>query len=261
MDHFIHLGVNTQGRDFVLADLNGQYDLLGEKMASVNFDIITDRIITTGNISNRGKDGYKCLNLIRQPWFYSVRGDAEHMGGIWFGRFFESMQKQDTTAAEEALGRLRLLGLHWLADIATRTTQSEVSPDEMNDLIGLVSLSLRLPYAMEVETEKELYGFVPSDFPSHNGEVNDWASLAHHLTINKEPQPWVIESLLSRHFTYDYVTGKDAASKVPVAVNGVFLLFSGNTICERQPMRIENRVFINSGSVFGRGSLNFFELK
>lgn len=73
------LPANPKGRAFILSDLHGCLDLLEEKLSDVAFDPNTDRLINVGDLSNRGPDSLGCLRLIRQPWFYAVRGNHEQM--------------------------------------------------------------------------------------------------------------------------------------------------------------------------------------
>lgn len=75
----ITLPVNTQGTDYVLGDLHGCYSLLQEALDQVNFDPARDRVFSVGDLVDRGPDSLKCLQLLKQPWFYAVLGNHELM--------------------------------------------------------------------------------------------------------------------------------------------------------------------------------------
>jgi serine/threonine protein phosphatase 1 len=66
---------NYHGRDFVLGDLHGCYDLLVAEMKKVDFDKSKDRIFAVGDLVDRGPESLKCLSLVFENWFHSVLGN------------------------------------------------------------------------------------------------------------------------------------------------------------------------------------------
>ena len=74
-----HIAMNTLGRDFVVGDIHGAYDLLMEEMRRNGFDINKDRLFSVGDIIDRGSQSEKCLTLLDETWFYMVRGNHEQM--------------------------------------------------------------------------------------------------------------------------------------------------------------------------------------
>jgi serine/threonine protein phosphatase 1 len=46
-------------------------------MAHVNFDQFRDRLFSVGDLIDRGPDSLRCLELIAEPWFYTVQGNHE----------------------------------------------------------------------------------------------------------------------------------------------------------------------------------------
>lgn len=82
---------NKKGRDFVVGDVHGHYKALKYALKQVNFDPDYDRLISVGDLVNRGKDSHKCLKLIRKKWFYGVLGNHEllMMDCLLNGRPFE----------------------------------------------------------------------------------------------------------------------------------------------------------------------------
>ncbi|TCT09674.1 metallophosphoesterase [Paralcaligenes ureilyticus] len=73
------LPANTTGRDFIVGDLHGCLDLLHAELARVGFDTAKDRLLSVGDLADRGPDSMGCLRLLREPWFYAVRGNHEDM--------------------------------------------------------------------------------------------------------------------------------------------------------------------------------------
>ena len=70
---------NTQGRDYVVGDIHGMAFLVYEALAAVGFDPATDRLFSVGDLIDRGPDVEGCLRLLNEPWFFSVRGNHEHL--------------------------------------------------------------------------------------------------------------------------------------------------------------------------------------
>lgn len=74
-----HLPANTKGRDFFVGDIHGRLDALLLCMGEVSFNPQKDRIISVGDLIDRGLNSYELLKLTREPWFFSVRGNHEAM--------------------------------------------------------------------------------------------------------------------------------------------------------------------------------------
>ena len=74
-----NLANNSLGRDFVVGDLHGYYAELMQALEQVSFDFTQDRLLAVGDLINRGPDSYNCLQLVNEPWFYSVQGNHERL--------------------------------------------------------------------------------------------------------------------------------------------------------------------------------------
>lgn len=70
---------NTEGRDFVIGDLHGCFDLFNELLESISFDKEIDRIFSVGDLIDRGDKSIECLYLIKELWFKSVQGNHEDL--------------------------------------------------------------------------------------------------------------------------------------------------------------------------------------
>lgn len=73
------LPTNTKGRDFIVGDLHGCLDLLQTELTRIGFDPAADRLFSVGDLIDRGPDSMGCLRLLREPWFFAVRGNHEDM--------------------------------------------------------------------------------------------------------------------------------------------------------------------------------------
>ena len=70
---------NLLGRDYVIGDLHGGYDIFQHLLKNINFDTTKDRMISVGDLIDRGPKNLECLELLREPWFHAVLGNHEQM--------------------------------------------------------------------------------------------------------------------------------------------------------------------------------------
>ena len=73
----LSLPLNRQGRDFILGDLHGQYRALWSLLRTIEFAPKRDRLISVGDLIDRGPDSSRCLRLLNRSWFYSVLGNHD----------------------------------------------------------------------------------------------------------------------------------------------------------------------------------------
>lgn len=70
---------NPNGRDFVVGDLHGCFDLLERLLDAVRFAPACDRLFSVGDLVDRGPDSLRCMSFLEAPWFHAVRGNHESM--------------------------------------------------------------------------------------------------------------------------------------------------------------------------------------
>jgi serine/threonine protein phosphatase 1 len=75
----LKLPTNTTGKDYVVGDLHGCYDLLESLLGAVSFDKTKDRLFSVGDLIDRGPNSLRCLELLFEPWFFAVQGNHELM--------------------------------------------------------------------------------------------------------------------------------------------------------------------------------------
>lgn len=68
---------NDQGRDYVVGDLHGQLEAFESALALVNFDKRVDRCFAVGDLVDRGKDSFACLQFSFEDWFHCTLGNHE----------------------------------------------------------------------------------------------------------------------------------------------------------------------------------------
>lgn len=64
---------------WIAGDIHGCYQWLMDELARRNFIPAQDLLISVGDLIDRGPDSIKCLELMRENWFYAVRGNHEQM--------------------------------------------------------------------------------------------------------------------------------------------------------------------------------------
>ncbi|MCL6271668.1 metallophosphoesterase [Sansalvadorimonas sp. 2012CJ34-2] len=139
---------NTQGRDFVIGDLHGMYDLLMEKLESVEFNYDKDRCFSCGDLIDRGPDSAKCISLIHQPWFFPARGNHE-----------DTLIRVAREKPTEVLDNWVANGGEWHLDL---------SDNEMKSFADQLD---QLPYLIEVELSNDRHiAICHAQFP-----LNHWA--------------------------------------------------------------------------------------
>lgn len=73
------ISANKVGRDFVVGDVHGCVSALRALLKKVEFHPSRDRLFSVGDLVDRGPSSMEALELLRNPWFFAVRGNHEQM--------------------------------------------------------------------------------------------------------------------------------------------------------------------------------------
>lgn len=84
MAKVLRLPKNNVGRDFVVGDIHGCFSLLEEALDLLNFDPLKDRLLSVGDLINRGPESHRATEFLRKSWFHAVRGNHEE---YFIGKF------------------------------------------------------------------------------------------------------------------------------------------------------------------------------
>ncbi|MDE1712068.1 hypothetical protein BUE93_09855 [Chromobacterium amazonense] len=209
---------NRAGRDWVVGDLHGCFELLRRLMKTIGFNPQTDRLISVGDLVDRGPDSHLVGEWLAQPWFHAVRGNHEQMA-------LDAMRNP-----LEDLDRHLRNGGRWL---------SEMPPAERDACVAALA---QLPLAIEIDSEVGKIGVVHADCPG-----NDWSALAERLAANCPSAEDYDALLWSRERVFDRGAGH---------VNGVALLLVGHTP-QDHAVRYDNVMHLDTGAVYG-GKLTLF---
>lgn len=208
------LPLNTNGRDFVVGDVHGCFDMLERLMKNVGFDPEVDRMLSVGDLVDRGPKSRDVLLWLSKPWFHSVSGNHEDLavrmgrgtadaanyilnGGTWF--FLEDRDSQDFIAKKLA----------------------------------------QLPYMIEVETDKGKVGIVHADIGGDNWDA--YALALHNADSNGKRRALLEHAMWSR----DRIRNKRVQP-----VEGVVDMYVGHTPVDGV-FSLANVHYIDTAAVFG----------
>ena len=144
-----HIPINVSGIDYFVGDIHGNKQALLTKLTEINFNYKQDRLFAVGDIIDRGEDSVGCIDLLIEPWFFSVLGNHEEM----YLRSFD-----------EPLFRELLVknGGSWVNVLSD-------SPAVLLNLAHLVRL--KMPLSITVETEVGLIGITHADAPNKFNDI------------------------------------------------------------------------------------------
>ncbi|MGH8693566.1 MAG: metallophosphoesterase [Burkholderiales bacterium] len=219
-----HLARNERGRDFCVGDIHGMFTLLDKLLNTVNFNPDLDRLLSVGDLVDRGPESPKALIYLNQPWFHAIRGNHEDM---LLGTF-ENPNDPDT------IDLWRRNGGDWWW---------EQSPLVQRMLYRWLKT---LPLALEVETTRGLVGIVHADLPAQY----NWGAFTDKLA---EDDPDAIAvALWSRQ--------RARLHKIAGKVPDVAAIYCGHTVVNK-PLAAGNVHFIDTGACYTEiGSLTIVDI-
>lgn len=213
MDKMIkHFDINKSGRDFVVGDIHGCFEMLKQSLFDIKFDSNIDRLFSVGDMVDRGHKSEDCIKWIDKPWFHAVRGNHEQMA-------------IDTFYGEWDAGNYMGNGGAWFLGLSTEEQRCYVEAFE------------QLPLIIEVETESGLQGIVHAEYPTDN-----WIDKDSGIKDTVRGMAFKNVCLWSR----GRFKNKDDS-----IIEGVNHVFVGHTPVNN-PIMLGNTVYIDTGDVFKR---------
>lgn len=77
MSGYLKFEENKVGFDYVVGDLHGNKTALINLINKVNFNFEKDRLFSVGDLTDRGKENVEIIDLLKEKWFFAVRGNHE----------------------------------------------------------------------------------------------------------------------------------------------------------------------------------------
>lgn len=218
MDPVQFLPQNKQGRDIIIGDLHGMKHVLDLLMLEVNFDKRVDRLISVGDLIDRGPANEQVLSLLDAPWFFPVRGNHDQF-------------LIDSVDSEVGKANWMNNGGIW----SDARSQSELK--------AYARALDTLPYLIEIEQENSLpVGIVHADLPLKMSWPDVKGVLLNEPTSEKEAdlREEVEETLLWSR--------KRVKKGITKPVSGVRMLFVGHSILT-EPGTLGNVCYLDTGAV------------
>ena len=250
---------NFAGNDYVIGDLHGMYDVLCTMLNGLNFNKEKDRLFSVGDIIDRGDKNIECLRLLREPWFFSVRGNHEDM-----------MVQSLTCTGPQGMYWLRNGGAPWGATaslLAKDIYKSKNNPEHKipdyeeihHEIMSYVPDLEKLPYLITVKTRAGLKKHIIHAELISSEHITD-ADLEDEEIVQYLGTKQTVDGhafLWGRYLFYNF-HGKDLSDKkVQKSVKSIKQLksfgdelshiISGHTILTA-PLTIHNRTNIDTGA-------------
>lgn len=227
----LYLPLNQKGRDFVVGDIHGHFELFEQLLARVNFDDSCDRILSVGDAIDRGPESDRNMEYYEKPWFYSVIGNHEAM----------------------LVGSMKhVYGLYelWMHNGGE---WSDMVSDE--ELIEMAKFYETLPHAIDVETSRGHVGIVHADLPANLS----WSEFLTKLEADKLKERDMKTLLWSRD-TYRKLR---MLQEYPGAIQETYVadvhrIYVGHSIV-KTPSMFGNMMFIDTGA-YNTGRLSAVDI-
>lgn len=223
----LRLPKNVTGRDFVIGDIHGAYDLVWQGMKAVNFNPEVDRLLSVGDLIDRGAGSARCLKFLQQPFVFAIAGNHERMlVNAWHEGNFDK-------AVMDALATMNYNGMRWLKGVTKET------------LTEIVAALDKLPFVIEVDAHRGSVGLVHADVP----KGMDW----HAFTAGIENGDAYCTRMalgldISGHF---HESRQRVETERTDGVPGVGRVFVGHTVLFNGMKRFGNVYAVDTGAVFG----------
>lgn len=209
---------NHRGRDFIVGDLHGCYEELLRCLEDQSFDPIADRLISVGDLIDRGPDSHSCLFLTMEPWFHNVWGNHEAM----------MLDALSSHPGSEAFRLWMQNGGEWALEF------------DLDDLkLQITDMTKTTPLAIQLPLGNLNIGVVHAAVPRNN-----WRSWKSQLSTEEiHLAMWSRSTILNAQYDIE-----------GPPVEGIDCVFFGHTPL-RFPTRIANRFFIDTGAGYSRGKV------
>jgi serine/threonine protein phosphatase 1 len=153
---------NKNGRDFIVGDIHGNFELLEQALDAVHLNPGKDRVIATGDLINKGPQSERCLEFLGKPWFFSVRGNHEAL--------FMTNLREGVPPPEKRTDLTKEY-LTWAFNL--KAEKIAAMCDAFNDL----------PVAIELATTRGAVGIVHADIPLGM----NWQTFKDKINVNDTP--------------------------------------------------------------------------
>lgn len=211
----LYLPRNRLGRDFVVGDIHGCFDLVDEALNQIGFNPALDRLLCAGDLIDRGPESRNVVDFLDRPYVHAVAGNHE--------RTFTELPPTMLRAMAESRMWCADWGIDWAANLTDEVILS--IQDRLN----------KLPTAIEISGENGLIGIVHAGTPPGMS----WQEVTRELELGDE---YVTEYVLNSRQRIQ----RDLREEV----KGVERVYVGHTIVQSGPWRWANTVAMDTGAYY-----------
>jgi len=215
-----YLEIDEDVNVFVVGDIHGEYLQLIQKLKDIGFNFNEDLLMGVGDLIDRGNENEKCVGLLNEHWFTSIKGNHEDF--CYKGMLDDHVKFYH---------RMSNNGGEWFYNL----------PEDLMYYIG--NRLNQLPVMLEVKYKGKKFGFVHADLP-----VQDW-ELAKEVLLNADNidgRSFEDHLLWSRGIITDYENSGDI-----VNIAQVDNVFFGHTVLPNIT-QVGNCTFLDTGGCFKR---------
>lgn len=210
-----YLEIDDDVNVYVVGDIHGCYTMLLQKLKEIGFNFNSDILIGVGDIVDRGDENEKCIGLLNEHWFKTVKGNHEDF-------CYKGMMDDHV----KFYHRMPNNGGEWFYNL----------PEDTMEYIG--RRLNQLPVLLEVKYKGKKFGFVHADVP-----VEDW-ELLKEMVINDDTQLDSERSVIDACLWSRRVVEMESVNIAQV--DNVFL---GHTVLP-EIKQVGNCTFLDTGGVF-----------
>lgn len=147
----MYLPRNRVGRDFVVGDVGGAFDLVFQAMRDAAFEPSRDRLLSVGHLLASASSLTSCIQFLRAPSVFAVRSNNEQ---DLLDLFADGPPDDESVAALASMG---FYGMEWLATAG------------QNQRAQLVGAMRMLPLAISIGDRGACTGYVHGGLPHAGG--------------------------------------------------------------------------------------------
>ncbi len=162
---------NETGKDFVVGDLHGRFDVLLKALDEVGFNFKKDRLFSVGDLIDRGAQNRQVVELLKQPWFFAVRGNHDQFVIDQFDEERVQLWRYREYTSQEV--HFNLEG-KWFFELSR------------DDQVWFYGQLKHLPYLMEIETDQGVVGICHAGLPRYIDDWDDLKSQLHDRDIREQ---------------------------------------------------------------------------
>jgi serine/threonine protein phosphatase 1 len=211
-----YFSINQNGKDYVIGDIHGRYDLVYEALAKANFNSKTDRLFCVGDLIDRGVYSDHVAEFLSKPYIHAVRGNHEDI--------LLSLYQNGIPSEERIAYVGKQIGLTWWLHIDEQTRQS------------ILAALRKLPLVIEIETVRGTVGLVHADIDTDL----TWQQFID--AVEKEDHDVIQEALWGR---------RRLSNNINKIIPGIGRVYVGHTVQDKIK-QLGNVVGIDTGAVFNR---------